>query len=139
MRIVFVGGVYDLFHYGHLEHLKRAKGCGDVLIVGLLTDKAAAKWKRKPFIPYKQRKAILEVIRYVDMVVPMEDVNGTKLVEILKPDIIVKGDDAKSFEEDWVKENKKRILYVPYVKEQSTTKIINNIKKQWKKKISINF
>ena len=76
MIIGYTTGVYDMFHVGHLNILKRAKEQCDFLIVGVSTDELVQHDKRKtPIIPYADRVAIVEAIRYVDMVVPQEDKN----------------------------------------------------------------
>ena len=67
---VYTSGVFDLFHAGHLQALKRAKSLGDVLIVGVLSDEDAASYKRVPIIPYAERFAIIQSIQFVDFVMP---------------------------------------------------------------------
>ena len=70
-RIGYTTGVYDMFHIGHLNILRRAKEQCDYLIVGVSTDELALTYKHKtPVIPFEERKAIVEAIRYVDKVVP---------------------------------------------------------------------
>lgn len=76
MTIGYTTGVYDMFHIGHLNILRRAKEQCDFLIVGVSTDDLVEKEKHKhPIIPYECRKAIVEAIRYVDRVVPQVDKN----------------------------------------------------------------
>jgi len=107
---------------------------GDKLIVGLLTDAAATSYKRKPIIPFKQRKAILEALECVDIVVS-KGRDETRLLDVIQPDIIVKGRHAKlgkdaHYIEDWIKRNERTLIYLPYIEEQSTTKIIKKIHDQ---------
>ena len=76
MIIGYTTGVYDMFHIGHLNILKRAKEQCDYLIVGVSTDELVRHDKNKtPIIPFAERCAIVEAIRYVDKVVPQPDKN----------------------------------------------------------------
>lgn len=76
MIVGYTTGVYDMFHIGHLNILKRAKEQCDYLIVGVSTDELVQHDKNKtPIIPYEERCAIVEAIRYVDKVVPQTDKN----------------------------------------------------------------
>lgn len=72
--IGYTTGVYDMFHIGHLNVIRRAKGQCDYLIVGVSTDELVQHEKRKtPVIPYAERAAIVEALKYVDKVVPQID------------------------------------------------------------------
>ena len=76
MIIGYTTGVYDMFHIGHLNILKRAKEQCDYLVVGVSTDELVQREKNKtPIIPFMERCAIVEAIKYVDQVVPQEDKN----------------------------------------------------------------
>ena len=76
MVIGYTTGVYDMFHVGHLNILKRAKAQCDYLIVGVSTDDLVQREKNKtPIIPFEDRCAIIEAIKYVDEVVPQPDKN----------------------------------------------------------------
>lgn len=72
-KVGYTTGVYDMFHIGHLNLLRRAKELCDFLIVGVSTDELVDSYKHKiPIIPFEERIAIVESIKYVDMVVPQE-------------------------------------------------------------------
>ena len=76
MIIGYTTGVYDMFHIGHLNILKRAKEQCDYLIVGVSTDELVQHDKNKtPIIPFAERCVIVEAIKYVDKVVPQPDKN----------------------------------------------------------------
>lgn len=76
MIIGYTTGVFDMFHIGHLNILRRAKDCCDYLIVGVSTDELVQHDKKKtPIIPFEERCAIVEAIKYVDKVVPQTDKN----------------------------------------------------------------
>ena len=73
-KVGYLAGVFDLFHVGHLNLIRRAKERCDYLMVGALTDELVEKFKKNPpYIPFEERKQILEAIRYVDEVVPVTD------------------------------------------------------------------
>lgn len=126
--IVFTGGIWDLFHCGHLRLLKRAKAFGDVLIVGVATDRLAEEYKRKPIIPLEQRMEIIEGIRYVDAVVPYDSLDITNLLESLDVDLMVTDSKWGRFPEQnkykiYLEQNNKKLIRIPYTQGISTTAI----------------
>jgi len=136
-KIVFTNGCFDILHAGHIKLLKKAKELGDVLIVGINKDKSIKKLKGKsrPIMDEKQRIEIISAIEFVDYVVPFGQITPEKLIRILKPDIIVKGGDYKKDEvigKDIVEKNGGKVYIFPFLKNISTTKIINKIKKMKK-------
>ncbi len=95
-RTGYTTGVYDMFHVGHLNILRRAKEQCDYLIVGVSTDENVQTYKhKKPVICYEQRKAIVEAIKYVDEVVPQENMDKFAAWEKYHFDVIFHGDDWK--------------------------------------------
>lgn len=94
MKLVYVGMSVDLVHPGHMNILKEAAKLGDV-VVGLLTDKAIASYKRLPLMTYEQRYAVIENIKGVSKVIPQETLDYRPNLEKLKPDFVVHGDDWK--------------------------------------------
>ncbi|MEO1958047.1 MAG: adenylyltransferase/cytidyltransferase family protein [Nautiliaceae bacterium] len=126
----YTAGVFDLFHIGHLNILKKAKENCDYLIVAVSTDELVEKYKgKKPIIPYEERKAIVEAIKYVDEVVPQTDRDKIKAVERYDIDVMFVGSDWKGseiFEEvDKYMKSKGKIgvKYFPYTEGVSSTKI----------------
>ena len=98
-KIGYTTGVYDMFHIGHLNILKRAKEQCDYLIVGVSTDELVESYKhRTPLIPFAERKAIVEAIRYVDEVVVQENMDKFVAWERLHFHAVFLGDDWKGTE-----------------------------------------
>jgi len=94
VKKVYVGMSADLVHPGHMNILKEAAKLGDVT-VGLLTDKAIASYKRLPYMTYEQRKDVIENIKGVVNVIPQTTLDYRPNLELIKPDIVVHGDDWK--------------------------------------------
>lgn len=92
---VYIGMSADLVHPGHMNILKVAAKLGEVT-VGLLTDKAIASYKRLPYMTYEQRKEVIENIKGVKEVIPQETLDYRPNLELVKPDIVVHGDDWKN-------------------------------------------
>lgn len=98
-KVGYTTGVYDLFHVGHLNILKRAKEMCDCLIVGVSTDELVIDYKHKtPVIPFEERLAIIEAIRYVDRVVPQVNMDKLEAWKELKFDVMFHGDEWKGTE-----------------------------------------
>lgn len=98
-KIGYTTGVYDMFHIGHLNVLRRAKEQCDYLIVGVTTDALCFMRKQKyPIINQEERKQIVEAIRYVDKVVFQSDMNKIEPVKQFKADAVFVGSDWKGTE-----------------------------------------
>lgn len=126
MKKIITYGTYDLLHIGHINLLKRAKALGDYLIVGLSTDEFNKIKNKDCFLPYEQRKAVLEAIQYVDEVIPEKNweqkVNDIKKY---KADIFVMGDDWKGKFDELKKYCE--VVYLERTKNISTTMLKTNI------------
>lgn len=116
----YTTGVYDMFHIGHLNIIKRAKEKCDYLIVGVSTDELVESYKNKrPVIPFDQRIAIVESIKYVDAVVPQISMNKIEAWEKLHFDVMFHGDEWKGtelynqYEKEFAKHGV-RIEYLPH-------------------------
>lgn len=95
-KIGYTTGVFDMFHIGHLNILKRAKEQCEYLIVGVSTDEVVETYKNKrPVIPFEERIAIVEAIRYVDKVVPQISMDKMEAYNALKFDALFHGSDWK--------------------------------------------
>lgn len=95
MKKVYVGLSADLLHHGHLNIIKEAKKLGEI-IVGLLSDKAIASYKRLPYLSYEQRKIIVENIKGVKQVMAQDSLDYVPNLRRLKPDYVVHGDDWRT-------------------------------------------
>ena len=131
MKRVITYGTYDLLHYGHINLLKRAKSLGDYLIVVLSTDEFNWNEKQKKcYFPYEIRKAMLEAIRYVDLVVP-ETCWEQKRTDIhtYNVDTFVMGDDWEG-KFDFLREEGAEVVYLPRTPDISTTQIKAELKQK---------
>lgn len=128
MIIGYTTGVYDLFHVGHLNLLKNAKGMCDKLIVGVTVDELVSYKGKKSMIPFEDRIEIVRSIKYVDAAVPQYDMDKLTACKKLGAQVLFVGDDwyntpkwndfEKQFKEAGIK-----IIYFPYTKGTSSTQI----------------
>jgi len=131
-KVIYTAGTYDLLHFGHLNILLKAKELGDYLIVGVSSDKLIKKYKKiKPIISYKDRVAIVKELKCVDKVIKQKTFFDIKQLRKYNIDIIILGNDwdGKKFPEldKCLKELNIKIVYVPYTKRLSTSKIKEKI------------
>ena len=130
MVIGYTAGVYDLFHIGHLNLLKNAKGMCDKLVVGVTTDDLVSYKGKQALIPFDERIEIVRNIKYVDAAIPQYDMDKLTACKKLGASILFVGDDWyntekwNKYEEEFKKEGIK-IIYFPYTKGISST-ILNN-------------
>jgi rfaE bifunctional protein nucleotidyltransferase chain/domain len=128
-KVVFTNGCFDLIHIGHVRYLKEAKGLGDILVVALNTDRSVAGLKPgRPVTPEGQRAEVVASLGVVDYVTLFDEDTPYQLIELLKPDILVKGGDWKREEivgSDIVPDTRS----LPYITGISTTEIIGKIRK----------
>jgi glycerol-3-phosphate cytidylyltransferase len=126
-KIGYTTGVFDLFHIGHLNILKRARLECDHLIVGVTTDELCVSAKnQKPFIPFQERMDLVEAVKYVDEVVPQTSYDKMEAWNNLKFDKMFVGDDWKGTDQ-WNQIEKEfsqfgvEIIYFPYTTHTSST------------------
>ncbi|MEZ9888011.1 adenylyltransferase/cytidyltransferase family protein [Vibrio breoganii] len=134
-KIGYTTGVFDMFHIGHLNVLRRAKLECDYLIVGVTSDELSFNNKGKtPIIPFVERMEIVESIEFVDAVVPQMNYNKIEAWENLKFDKMFVGDDWKGTDK-WnvlelqFKERDVEIVYFSYTKHTSSTLLRNALAK----------
>lgn len=128
MKRIITYGTFDLLHYGHINLLRRAKQQGDYLIVALSTDEFNWNSKQKKcYFEYERRKALLEAIRFVDLVIPEERwEQKAEDIKLYHVDTFVMGDDWEG-KFDFLKEYCE-VVYLPRTPEISTTQIKQEIK-----------
>jgi choline-phosphate cytidylyltransferase/glycerol-3-phosphate cytidylyltransferase len=128
MIIGYTTGVYDLFHIGHLNLFKNAKGMCDKLVVGVTVDELVSYKGKKALIPFEDRIEIVRSCKYVDAAVPQYDMDKLKACKELGASILFVGDDWygtdkwKKYEIELQEENIK-VIYFPYTRGVSSTKI----------------
>lgn len=134
MTVGYTSGVYDLFHIGHLNLLKNAKGLCDKLIVGVTADELVSYKNKKAVIQHSERMEIVRNIKHVDAVVPQNSMDKFQMWKRLKFDVMFVGDDW--FESDkWKELDRKfkavgvKIVYFPYTTGTSSTLINETLKK----------
>lgn len=132
MIIGYTAGVYDLFHIGHLNLLKNAKGMCDKLVVGVTVDELVAYKGKQAMIQFEDRIEIVRSIKYVDAAVPQYNMNKLEACKKLGASILFVGDDW--YETDKWKEYEKefeqagiKIVYFPYTQKTSSTQIRGKI------------
>jgi D-beta-D-heptose 7-phosphate kinase/D-beta-D-heptose 1-phosphate adenosyltransferase len=131
-RVVFTNGCFDLIHGGHVFLFKQAKKLGDVLIVAVNDDRSIKKIKGegRPIFPLAERLEILESFEYIDYLIPFSEATPQKVISILLPDVLVKGEDWKKDEVVGRKEVEKaggRVVLAPLYKGQSSTLLLEKI------------
>ena len=133
MVIGYTAGVYDLFHVGHLNLFKNAKGMCDKLIVGVTVDELVTYKGKRAMIPFEDRIEIVRSCRYVDAVIPQYDMDKLTACKKLGASILFVGDDWygtpkwEEYERNFKIEGVK-IVYFPYTKGISSTKITQALK-----------
>lgn len=127
-KIVFTNGCFDLIHVGHVRYLREAKRLGDLLVVGLNTDRSVASLKPgRPVVPEAERAEVLAAFGMVDYVTLFDEDTPYELIRFIRPDVLVKGGDWAVNDivgSDLVPETRS----LPFVEGASTTRIIEKIR-----------
>jgi bifunctional protein rfaE, domain II len=136
-RVVFTNGVFDILHIGHLTYLEEAGNLGDVLVVGVNSDASVKvnKGDKRPINSEKNRAYVLLGTEFVDYAVIFDEKTPEKLLDVLKPDVHVKGGDYKKEdlpETKIVEGNGGEVKILSFVDNVSTTQIINKIIEAYK-------
>jgi len=133
--VVFTNGCFDLLHRGHVHILRQAKAAGDLLIVGMNSDRSvkSIKGPARPILPEIDRVELIAAMEMVDYVVLFDEPDPYQLIATIKPNVLAKGGDWSSDKivgADIVERDGGRVAVIPYLKGFSTTEIIERIRKQ---------
>ncbi len=132
MKVLYTGGTFDLFHYGHVNFLKKCHSICDNVVVALNTDEFISQYKSRSILTYAEREESLLECKYVSKVVPNVFGQDSKpTILSVNPDIIAVGDDwchkdyyaQMDFTQQWLDDRNITLIYVPYTKGISTTEI----------------
>ena len=133
-RVVFTNGCFDLMHVGHTRYLHAARQMGDLLVVGVNSDKsvqALEKGPGRPIVPEAQRAEVIAALACVDYVVVFSEPDPAALIATLQPDVLVKGGDwapDKIIGRDIVERRGGVVRTIPLVPDISTTVLVNKIR-----------
>ena len=132
-RVVFTNGCFDLLHPGHIQALEQARELGDVLIVGLNSDRGVRQLKGagRPVLPERERAEILAALECVDAVVIFDEPTPREVIVRLLPDVLVKGGDwadDKIVGREEVEAAGGRVVSVPVLQGYSTSEILRKIR-----------
>jgi len=133
-RIAFTNGCFDLLHAGHALYLEQARALGDFLIVGLNSDKSvsAIKGPHRPIVSERERTQLLAALESVGLVVIFSETTSLALLDVIRPEIFVKGGDytkttMNQEEKNFVESYGGEVFLIPALPESSTTRIIERI------------
>jgi rfaE bifunctional protein nucleotidyltransferase chain/domain len=134
-RVVFTNGCFDLLHAGHIALLEAAAALADILVVGLNTDASVARLKgpSRPLTPQGERARVLGALRAVDYVLLFDEETPLRVIQALKPDVLVKGDDYALdaiVGREVVEAHGGRVVRVPLVPGCSTTSLLARLRDQ---------
>lgn len=132
-KIVFTNGCFDIVHLGHIDYLEKARNLGNRLVLGLNTDASVKRLKgeSRPVVNEYARARMMSAFEFVDAVVLFDEPTPLTLIEEVKPDILVKGDDytvETIVGADFVIGKGGEVKTIPLVKGYSTTSLIEKIK-----------
>ncbi len=133
-RVVFTNGVFDLLHPGHVRYLEEARQLGDVLIVGINSDRSVRrnKGEERPILPEGERAELLAALRCVDAVVVFDEETPHAIISAIQPDVLVKGADwgpDNIVGRDVVEARGGRVVRVQLSEGLSTTELIGRVRR----------
>ncbi len=135
-KIVFTNGCFDILHRGHIEYLSKAADLGDVLIIGLNTDKSVSRIKgpNRPVVDEQSRAILLASLHFTNAIVLFDEPTPYELIQKVQPDILVKGKDYKAKDivgYDIVMAKNGKVETIDLVEGFSTTSLIQKIKQAY--------
>ena len=138
-RIVFTNGCFDILHVGHVRYLEQARSLGDVLVVGINSDRSVRglKGPRRPILPVEERGEILSGLGCTDYITVFEEPTPFDLISLLQPDVLVKGGDwtpEQVVGREVVEGSGGRVVILPFVEGSSTTNIIDVILEKYEER-----
>jgi len=141
-RIVFTNGCFDILHVGHIRYLRQAAELGDVLVVGLNSDRSVRtlKGESRPYVPEAERAEMLAALEMVDLIAIFDEETPRNLIAELKPDLLVKGGDwdpSRIVGSDTVIAGGGEVVAVDEVPGRSTTSLVNKIIASRRKEVEI--
>jgi len=137
-KVVFTNGCFDLLHVGHVRYLKAARELGDCLVVAINSDNSmrALKGGERPIIPEEQRAEILAALSCVDYAIIFQELDPSRLISLLQPDVLVKGGDwapEQIVGREEVEAGGGKVLSLPLVEGVGTSAIISSILNKYAK------
>lgn len=131
-KIVFTNGCFDILHIGHIEYLKFSRQQGDVLVIGLNTDRSVREQKgdKRPFVSEYERARLISALEDVGYVILFDESTPEELIRRIRPDVLVKGEDWKEkgvVGREFVESYGGKVILAPFIKDVSTTDIVSRI------------
>jgi len=138
-RVVFTNGCFDLLHLGHIRYLEKAKSLGDILVVGMNSDRSVRKLKgpERPILPEEERAEILSGLGCVDYINLFDQLTPLELISSLQPHILVKGGDwtkETTVGKEVVERSGGEVVILPFEEGSSTSNLIETILKRYEKR-----
>jgi len=138
-RVVFTNGCFDLLHIGHVRYLEEAKSLGDILVVGLNSDRSVRglKGPNRPILPEEERAEILSGLECVNYINIFDEPTPLELISSLQPQVLVKGGDwtkEAAVGKEVVERSGGEVVILPFVEGSSTSNLIEAILKRYEKR-----
>ena len=138
-RIVFTNGCFDLLHIGHIRYVEKAKSLGNILVVGVNSDRSvrSLKGSNRPILPEEERAEILSGLECVSYITIFDEPTPLELISTLQPHVLVKGGDwtkESTVGKEVVERSGGEVVILPFVEGSSTSDLIETILKRYEKR-----